>query len=219
MRFLHDKTVGSTEWLRRKVDYLLTQKEVLERLKAIRAVPDERRYAFDLSRELTTWACRTVSPRQGRPAFLNEYWARGTGKTWKALGEFPNRLEKIADELKRINKADPHFCARRRGDDLSRSALLRLQADCMRLPTMVQDYAKALRGRNWVVAVATPRSGSADALFQLTTTVKFATGKYHDQEVSELLNAVGQALGYKQSFGAVNIAQARSRRRKSAPQT
>src|SRR5215468_3511667 len=101
-----DKTAGSTEWLRKRVDLLLACPEVLTRLEAVKALRDERRCGFDLSRELITFACMAVSPHQGRPAFLDRYWARGTGKTWKALREFPNRLEKIADEVKVINKAD-----------------------------------------------------------------------------------------------------------------
>ena len=96
MAVTRDKTAGSTEWLRKRVDRLLACPEVLTRLEAIKALQDKRRYAFDLSRELMTWACRAVSPHQGRPALLDSYWARGTGKTWKALREFPSRLEKIA---------------------------------------------------------------------------------------------------------------------------
>lgn len=101
-----DKTTGSTEWLRKRVDCLLVCAEVLTRLKAIKALQDKRRYAFDLSRELTTYACVAVRPHQGRPALLNHYCARGTGKTWKALAEFPTRPERLTDEGKRINKAD-----------------------------------------------------------------------------------------------------------------
>src|SRR5260370_7931904 len=117
MAVTRDKTAGSTEWLRKRVDRLVACPEVLTRLKAIKALQDKRRYAFDLSRELTTWACRAVSPHQGRPALLDSYWARGTGKTWKALREFPSRPEKIADEFNRLNNAHPPFHPRRRPPD------------------------------------------------------------------------------------------------------
>jgi hypothetical protein len=212
-----DKTAGSTQWLRERVDRLLACPEVLTRLKAVKALQDKRRYAFDLSRELTTWACMAVSPHQGRPAFLNHYWARGTGKTWKVLREFPGRLEKIADEVKRINNADPSFYAHRRSRDLSRFELLRLQEQVMQLPVVMRVYAEALRERNAAVSVATPRSGSLEGLFQLSETMKFLTGTYHDQEVSELLNTVANALGEEKQFEAINVAQARSRRRKRTP--
>jgi hypothetical protein len=214
-----DKTVGSTEWLRRKVDHLLTQKEVLERLESIRAVQDKRRYAFDLSRELTTFACMAVSPHQGRPAFLNRYWAAGTGKTWKALAEFPTRLEKLANELEQINMADRHFYARRRGNDLSRFELQRLEQNCIQLPTMMRDYAQALRERNAAVSATTPRDGRSEGLFQLSDVVKFLSGRHHDQEVSELLNAVAEVLGEPKVFDALSVAQARSRRRKRTART
>ncbi len=214
MAVTRDKTAGSTEWLRKRVDRLLACPEVLTRLKAIKALQDKRRYAFDLSRELTTWACRAVSPHQGRPALLDSYWARGTGKTWKALREFPSRLEKIADEVKRINNADRSFYARRRGRDLGRFELQRLQEQCMQLPFVMRDYAEALRERNAAVSVATPRSGSSEMVFQLSEAMKFLTGTYHDQEVSELLNAVANALGEEKQFDAISVAQARSRRRR-----
>jgi hypothetical protein len=67
-----------------------------------------------------------VGSHQGRPDFLNHYWARGTGKTWKVLSQFPNRLEEVAEEIERINRADHHFYARQRGNDLTRFELLRL---------------------------------------------------------------------------------------------
>ena len=209
-----DKTAGSTEWLLKRVERLLACPEVLTRLKAITALQDERRCDYDLSRELITFACMAVSPHQGRPLFLDRYWARGTGKTWKALREFPNRLEKTADEVKCINKADPLFYARRRGKDLSRFELLRLQEQCMQLPVMMGIYADALRERNAAVSAATPRRGSANGLFQLSKTVNFLSGAYHDPEVSELLNTVANALGEEKQFDAISVAQARARFKK-----
>jgi hypothetical protein len=214
MAFLRDRTAGSTEWFRNRIDKLFTCPEVLHRLKALTDLRNEQRCGFDLSRELTTFACMAVSPHQGRPEFLNRYWARRTGKKWKALTEFPDRLEKIADDVQTINRADPHFYARRRGNDLSRLELLRLQENCMQLPLMIRDYAKALRERNASIAAATPRSGRSNGLFQLTEIVKFLTGSYHDQEVSELLNAVANALGEEREFDAIEVAQARSRFKK-----
>lgn len=215
MAFTRGKTTRSTEWIRKAVERVLINEEVRTKLNAIQRLQDKRLIDFDLSRELTTWACMAFSPHQGRPAFLDEYWARGTGKTWKVLKEFPERLERIADEVERFNGADPHFFARRKGsNDLSRSALVRLQKNCMQLPTMIRDYAKALRERNAAVAAATPRSGSSNALIQLTETVKFMTGNYHDREVSEFLNTVADMLDGSKQFDAISIAQVRSRRKK-----
>jgi hypothetical protein len=160
-----------------------------------------------------------VSPHQGRPAFLDRYWARGTGKTWKALREFPNRLETLADEVERINRADHLFFARRRGKDLSRFELQRLQQNCIQVPTMIRIYAEALRERNATVSVATPPSGRSEGLFQFTELVKWLSGVYHDQQISELLNTVAVALGERKQFDAITVAQARFRRQKKIPQT
>jgi hypothetical protein len=142
-------------------------------------------------------------------------WMKTLPQPWKALKDFPKMLDRIAAEIQLINKADPLFYARRRGNGYSsRSALLRLQQRCIELPRMIQGYAEALRERNAAVASATPRSGSLNALIELTEAVKYLTGNHHDKEVSELLNTIARALGVRKRFDALSIAQARSRHRK-----
>jgi hypothetical protein len=84
----------------------------------------------------------------------------------------------------------------------------------MQLPVLMKIYAQALRERNAAVSAATPRSGSSEGLFQLSETMKFLSGTYHDQEVSELLNATAIALGENREFDALAIAQVRSRFKK-----
>jgi len=214
MPFPRDKTAGSTEWFRKRIDRLLIHPEVLKGLETIEALRDERRCRFGRSRELITFACMAVSPHQGRPAFLDRYWARGTGKTWKALREFPDRLEKIAEEVEHFNNADHLFYARRRGKDLSRFELLRLQEQCMQLPVLMNIYAEALRERNAAVSATTPLSGRSNGLVQLSEIVKFLSGAYHDREVSGLLNTVANALGEDKQFDAISVAQMRSRFKK-----
>jgi len=214
MALPRNRTAGSGEWLRKRVDKLLDCPEFLAKLKEVTAFQDERRYSFDCSRELATFACMAISPHQGRPEFLNHCWARGMGKTWKALQDFPNRLEKIADDVERINNADRLFYARRRGKDLSRFELLRLREQCMQLPVVMRIYADALRERNAAVSAATPRSGRSIGLFELNELVKFITGQWHDAKTADLLNAAAEALNETSEFDALTIAQARSRRRK-----
>lgn len=166
-------------------------------------------------RELTVLACRAVSPHQGRPEALERNWASNTGKPWKTLKEFPERLIRMADEVERINAGDPAFFARRPQWNVDRNESSNLREVCEQLPASMRSYAKALRERNSYVAKVTPRSGRLNALLDLSEIVKLLTGGYRDRQVAELLNAAADTLHERAQFDALNIAQARSRRRKN----
>jgi len=172
----------------------------------------------DWPRLLTAFAT-AVSSHRGRPALLEELWARRTGKTWKALVEFPNRLERLADEVDCLNIADPVFYPPRRCRGLSRTELQRIALDYWQLSAMIRFYAETRRERNAAVLAQTPRIERSEILFYLSILVKSLTGAPHDQEVSELLNAAANALGETIQFDAGSIAQARSRRKKRPKRT
>jgi hypothetical protein len=168
---------------------------------------------------LTRLACLSVSPHQGRPAILERVGASKSGKTWKALLEFPDRLEKMADEVGRINAADPLFFARTPRWNVDRCDSAKLRHDCERLPNLMRSYANALRERNAAVATASPRDGRFAAVFNLSELVKTLTGAYHDSVVQRLLGVAAHELDEQIEFDAVSIAQLRYRRRKRPAQT
>jgi len=202
------------DWFRKRTLWLKEDSNVMEKLSVITELQAATRHGFDLSHELLSFACLAVSPHQGRPAILERTWASTTGKTWKTLTDFPRQLDGIADEVQRINDGDHLFFGRRRRNDLDRCELERLREICEQLPSGIRSYADALRERNAAVAAVCPRNGRTEALVNLSETVKFLTGGYHDTEVARLLNAAAGALHVDREYDALSIAQARSRHRR-----
>jgi hypothetical protein len=179
---------------------------------------DWEKEEIHLRDELTHFACLAVSPHQGRPAILERVWASKTGKPWKTLKDFPRQLEEMAEEVKRINRGDRLFFARRRHNDLDRREQQILGRNCRQLPDMMRSYAAALKERNAAVATATPRGGRFVAIRNLSEVVKLLTGTDHDKEVAHLLTVAARALREEYRFDALSIAQVRYRR-KGRPQT
>jgi hypothetical protein len=203
---------------------LRQNREFGQRLKAITALHNGVWQQQDCSNELTGLVCLAVSPHQGRPAILERVWASQTGKTWKALKEFPKRLEDMAEEVARINTSDRLFFARRRRNDLDRGDLEKLGRICRQLPDMMRSYAAALRERNATVETASPLDGGSAALLDLSETVNLFTGSYHDKDVAELLNTADLALNpgdqtSGERFGAQTLLDLRYRQKQKAIRT
>jgi hypothetical protein len=189
-------------------------------------------------------ACAVVKPHRPRPGARRKDWSEGTGKTWKALQEFPARLLRMAEEMEQVNRGhwfnSKKLTARGNSGDEGTSktwkALLELSnggdsGDDMaqflaRSPYTLKAYAAHIKMRIWTallveieVKMKVPivkQGGFRQEMFQLSDLVKDLTGKYHDNEVEGLLNAVADACGRKDafSFDALSIAQARFRRKK-----
>ena len=213
------RTEIDENWFRGRIERVSGTREYQRRLRSITALQAGDWKGEDYSRELTVYACLAVSPHQGRPEALERAWASKTGKTWKALREFPQQLIRMADEVERITVGDPAFFARTPHWNVDRRESLKLKEDCEKLPDLMRSYAKALRERNAFVVRATPRSGSLKALLELSEIVKLLTGHYHDRQVAELLNAAADVFGGVVQFDALGVAQARSRHRKRSVQT
>jgi len=141
-------------------------------------------------------------------------WARGTGKTWKALTEFPERLRGMADEVEGVDR-NKYF-----GSELAQQ-LEMSGAKLPPLPDILRDYAycydgliRLLRERAGKIPYSRPNSEYPLWVFELSEIVKVVTGRYCDREVVELLDAAAAALGKPRAFAsrsALNLAQARSR--------
>jgi hypothetical protein len=165
---------------------------------------------------LTQLACLSVSQNQGRPAILERVLASPTGKTWKALIDFPMRLETMAKEVAQFNAADPFFFARTPRWNVDRVQSANLRQGCEQLPSLMRSYANALKERNAATAKAAPRNGRFKALHDLSELVKFFTGAPRDKQVEQLQRAAALALGDPETADANAIAQVRYRRRKGS---
>lgn len=157
-------------------------------------------------------------PRKGRNAIrsLEGVWASDTGKSWKALNDFPTRLRRIADEIQRINESrllSPSVWIRK---DTVKGQVGRRQFGI--LPNVLRVYALWLeslvsdRIPSWFRAELPPvPRGHSPALFLMCSVVKLATGRFHDKEVCDLLDSAASALGVRHMFDPTLLAQARGR--------
>jgi hypothetical protein len=142
-------------------------------------------------------------------------WLLGTGKTWKALKEFPGRLRSMAKEVEQINASLIFSPANFANVDTRVAAIIRKRLNL--LPSIMRFYAAGLESHIVRIpkqfAESFPRFPKEHSpwLVKLSHLVKLITGKWHDREVAELLNTAAIALGEKAQYDALTVAQARSR--------
>jgi hypothetical protein len=156
--------------------------------------------------------------RKKRKKSLKNLWALGTGKTWKALREFPDRLRRMAKEVEQIN-ASPLFApARYINVKTTRAGFVRTGLE--QLPAIMSFYANGLEmhiarlPKDWGQHFSASRQGYPPVLLYLSQIVKLFTGRWHDAKVADLLNAAAIALDERCEFDFLTIAQARSRFKK-----
>jgi hypothetical protein len=124
------------DWLPSRIQLVSGKPEYQEKLRSVTALQTGHWEGQDCSRVLTVYACLAVSPHQGRPEALERHWAAKTGKNWKALTEFPERLLRMADEVEHINRGDPAFFARTRRWNMDRDESSNLREVCKQLPQL-----------------------------------------------------------------------------------
>lgn len=172
---------------------------------------------------LPVLACLAV-PRKGGGGkkTLQKIWASESGKTWKALREFPARLRGVADEVERINESDflsPSTWIR---DDETKARIVK--SHFLRLPGILRVYAAYLHKllvekmpATWGRHFPSGPRGHSQSLFYLSHLVKACTGRFHDKDVCDLLDAAACVLGVNYQFDPTLLAQARGRRARKRP--
>jgi hypothetical protein len=193
-------------------------------LKAITDCQKEWPRGGDLAGPLAKFACLAVSPNRLRRSSREKLWSLETGKTWKALKDFPKRLRYMADEVKRVNASLFFSPAQIANAKTLKAEIVRRRFN--QLPGIMHVFAAALEAHIARVPDLTARSfpqssggGHSQWVLLLSYTVKLATGKWRDREVAELLNVAARALGEvrpqeEDRFDPLTIAQARSRFKK-----
>ena len=206
------------EWLRKRAAHVKAGKRYVTALNAI--CSKRKGMEHPAIREfLTCLACLAVTRGRVTRKSWERVWTVGTGKTWKALREFPDRMCRMADELKRINESWGFSPARFVTAKTTRAEIARQRFH--ELPGILTVYAEGLRRHvarvpRWMAEgfPPSPRSHTG-TLWYLSGAVRGATGKFRDREVAELLNAAALALDEKAEFDALTIAQGRSRHRRT----
>jgi hypothetical protein len=144
-----------------------------------------------------------AAPRKSR----EEIWLQRTGKSWKALTEFPGRLQRMADEIESLNTkffGIPEACENP------------TLASFYQLPTILRSYAQTLSRRTTRIPKAFPALTRSRWLSRISNLTKWATGKCSDKETTELLNDAAAAMGYEDmpGFDALQLEQVRYRQKK-----
>lgn len=155
--------------------------------------------------EALLWAAVAVQKPVGR-AYWHRLFASGTGKSWKALTEFPKRIRRMGEELDKLLH-DNYFADER-------------AADFSSLPSSLNDYADWIDSQ--IEELPRPKGHArvryAQWTLHLSRRVKALTGRACDRQVAGLLNAVNLVLNgekdSKRDFDALTIAQTRARLKK-----
>jgi hypothetical protein len=163
----------------------------------------------DLSGAFAVRACLAVLPVTHSIRWREGIWLQGTGRSWKALTEFPTRLQRVADEIENLNAK--FFCI----SEACRNPTL---VSFNRVPMILRSYAETLGRRAARIPKAFPMPRRGKWVSELSTFTMLVTGRFCDKEVAELLNGASTALDLEKDphFDALTIAQARSRLNKKS---
>jgi hypothetical protein len=198
-RKLHEKRVGV---LKNDPEFCKAV-EVLKKFHT-RLIPS------DLFEDMLPYLASIAIPRKScdPKKVLETISAAATGKTWKALKGSPARFRRIAKEIEQINQSPVMSPANWVKDSEVMGRLLK--GYFLRLPGVLNLYALWLEmliadklPKLWNEQVPASRRGLPDALFFLSGLVKALTGRFHDREVCNLLDAAARALGVDHQFDPI----------------
>jgi hypothetical protein len=152
-------------------------------------------------------------------------WSVGTGKTWKALTEFPRRLSNMAREIEQLNES-PMFCPERAINAKTPSAsYARIQFS--RLPATLRMYGMWVEVWTRKIPIVMgellgrPSRGKSETLVFLSYLIALVTGRLNDNDTAELLNAADLVLNPETDkgeprFHPQTLADLRSRRKRGS---
>ncbi len=175
---------------------------------------------LNLEDALTTFVYLALMDRGVSTKTLQALLAIDTGKTWKVLKGFPKRLKKMAGEIEAVN-AGIFFCPLNL--ITSRTVTGRaLRAQLPLLPVTLRAHAVFVQSvisklpliiSNYF-GPGMPQRGHSAWILRVSNLVKILTGRFHDAEVSDLLNAADLTLNPNRKeprFHPQTLADLRSR--------
>jgi hypothetical protein len=186
------------------------------------SIPQRGQEFRDAVPVLASFAVQKVA---GRESF-EQLWAQGTKKSWKALTEFPNRIRSMGTEIEQLIRS--HFFAPERlvADKVPEDNVPVLVNHFSNLPVILYYFANAIEAITQELPAETSNyyyrgRGNSPWIGELSNLVNRLTGRFHDKEVAELLNAAEAVLhpnkrGNDKGFDAQTLADFRSRRKSRA---
>jgi hypothetical protein len=211
------------EWLKKSEARVMANSNFRKALTAItelQAMPEGIQNYSEMFCSLLVWlAILAVTPKSGNRAIWEKFWSWKTGKTWRQLEDFPDRIDKMANEVELV-KRSPFFAPATfiTGKTLKgRVARQRVE----QLPGIMRFYAEGLRRQikqapMLMSKISRPIQRGDDTLATLSFVIGIITGKPRDRLGAELVNAASNALGEDENrqIDALTIAQARFRWKK-----
>jgi hypothetical protein len=154
-------------------------------------------------------------------------WARDTGKSWKQLTEFPDRLRGIAEEVEGLSRSKFFDPARAIISEMPLAVDQRREFPI--LPKALRNYANWLKGQIELNLAFRKHYGRwprkhSHFIRYVSEEVKSITGRYCDREVADLLNAADRVVNpgnrdNKDRLDEQTIALLRSRQNRKTPKT
>jgi hypothetical protein len=137
--------------------------------------------------------------RYSSKADFERTFARFTGKTWKALSEFPARLRRTAEEVERVGGS--HFFDPARAIKLETPLAIYARREFPKLPTTLANYARWLEAQVKGISrmmrrfYRRGRPGQYSSfILNASEQVKLIAGRFCDRQVADLLNAADRVL-------------------------
>jgi hypothetical protein len=205
-----------------------TFRRALEALYARSAIPAESPIGNEFRDAVALLASLAVARTAKREGF-EQLWAQNSGKTWKALTRFPERLRNLAKEIAQMNGSlffSPRLLV---GNKVPGDSVQGLVHRLSEVPTTLFYLANGIEAVAKELPAATSehywrRPGHSPWIDELSERVEFITGRPHDSEVAKLLNAAEAVLhpnkrGKNKGFDAQTLANFRSRRRQKSVKT
>jgi hypothetical protein len=217
------------DWRHANVPLLMADascRKTVEALGSRIAEPDDSAIKREFCDAMALCASLAVAPKVKRESF-EQLWAQNSGKTWKALTDFPDRLRSLAKEVEQIYRSKlftPELLVDNRVPSDNVQGLVRCFSE---IPNALCYLA------NGIEAVAQELPAATSELYcrstdhsrwidELSELVNKLTGRPHDGRVAELLNAAEAVLHPNRrgkGFDAQTLADFRYRRRQKSLKT
>jgi hypothetical protein len=216
------------KWHSTYVPCLMADAGFLAALGALRqgsGLPSESPVEREFCDSVALLASLAVAKTAKRQSF-EQLWAQNTGKAWKALTEFPNRLRNMAKEVERMNGSFFFSPTLLVGDKVPRDSVQNLASRFAELPNILSYYANGIEAIAKELPAVTSEHywrepGHSPWIDQLSQLVNQITGHFQDPEVAKLLSAARAVLrpnerNVNKGYDAQTLADYRFRRKRKA---
>lgn len=219
------------EWRDKNVPCLMADasfRQALEALCKTNGLPSESPWEREFRDAVALFASLAVVKTAKRQSF-EQLWAQNTGKTWKTLKQFPERLRNMAKEVKLMNASSFFSPKLLVADKVPSDSIQNIVSRFSDLPDILYYYANGVEAVLQKLPAATSEyywrePGHSPWIDQLLQLVNHVTGHFRDSELAGLLNAARAVLrpderNTNKGYDAQTLADYRSRRKRKARKT